>query len=138
MPAADLAALCFSGKFAVDEIKKKIAGKGGMVALLGTNDLRVVEKKIKEGDARAALVFEAMVMTVAKQIGGAAAVLKGKVDAIVLTGGLMYSTDFVDQIKAHISYLGPIFIYPGENEMSALAAAGVRILKGEESAKTYE
>ncbi|MCX6565170.1 MAG: butyrate kinase [Candidatus Aminicenantes bacterium] len=137
LPAADLAALCFSGQFTKDEIKKKITGKGGMVAHLNTNDLRVVEKKIKEGDARAALVFEAMAKTTAKQIGGAAAVLKGKVDAIVLTGGLMYSTEFVDLIKAHISHLGPIFIYPGENEMAALAAAGVRILKGEESARTY-
>ncbi|MHB8055915.1 MAG: butyrate kinase [Candidatus Aminicenantales bacterium] len=137
LPANDFAALCLSGQFTKDEIKKKIAGKGGMVAHLNTNDLRVVEKKIKEGDARAALVFEAMIITVAKQIGSAAAVLKGKVDAIVLTGGLMFSTDFVEGIKARVSFLGRIFIYPGENEMVALAAAGLRILKGEESAKTY-
>jgi butyrate kinase len=137
MPAKDFAALCFSGQFTQSEINKKIAGKGGMVGLLNTNDLRVTEKRIKEGDAQAALVFEAMVKTVAKQIGGAAAVLKGKVDAIVLTGGLMYSPDFVEGIKAHVSYLGRIFIYPGENEMVALAAAGIRILTGEESPKTY-
>jgi len=137
LPANDFAALCFSGKFTKDEIKKKIAGKGGMVGLLSTNDLRVTEKRIKEGDKEAALVFEAMIKTVSKQIGGAAAVLKGQVDAVVLTGGLMYSPDFVEGIKAHISYLGRIFIYPGENEMVALAAAGIRILKGEEEAKTY-
>lgn len=137
LPAGDFAALCFSGRFTKDEIKKKIAGKGGMVGLLGSNDLRAVEKRIKEGDREAALVFEAMIKTVAKQIGGAAAVLKGRVDAVVLTGGLMYSPDFVEGIKAHISYLGRVFIYPGENEMVALAAAGIRILKGEEEAKTY-
>ncbi len=137
MPAADLAALCFSGKFTPDEIKKKTAGKGGMVALLATNDLRVVEKRIQEGDAQAALVFEAMAKTTAKQIGAAAAVLKGRVDGIVLTGGLMYSAPFVEMIKSHIAFLGPVFVYPGENEMAALAAAGVRILNGEEPAKTY-
>jgi butyrate kinase len=137
LPAFDFAELCCSGRFTLDQIKKKIAGKGGMVALLGTNDLRVAEKKIKEGDDRAGLVFEAMIKTVAKQIGGAAAVLKGRVDAIVLTGGLMYSPDFVEGIKAHVSFLGRIFIYPGENEMVALAAAGIRILKGEEEVRTY-
>ena len=137
LPAFDFAALCFSNQFTLEQIKKKIAGKGGMVGLLNTNDLRVVEKRIKEGDKEAALVFEAMVKTVAKQIGGAAAVLKGQVDAIVLTGGLMYSPDFVEGIKAHISYLGRIFIYPGENEMVALAAAGIRILSGGEEPRTY-
>jgi butyrate kinase len=137
MPAADLAALCYSGKFTLDEVKKKIAGKGGMVAHLATNDLRVVEKKIAEGDAQAALVFEAMAKTATKQIGCAAVVLKGKVDGIVLTGGLMYSTPFVELIKSHIAFLGPVFVYPGENEMAALAAAGARILAGEEQAKVY-
>ena len=137
MPAADLAALCFSGRFTLDEIKKKIAGKGGMVAHLGTNDLRAVEKRIEEGDASAALVFEAMAKTTAKQIGGAAAVFKGKVDGAVLTGGLMHSAKFVELIRSHISFLGPVFVYPGENEMAALAAAGGRILRGEEPAKTY-
>jgi len=138
MPAADLAALCYSGKLTLDEVKKKIAGKGGMVAHLATNDLRAVEKRIEEGDARAALVFEAMARTTAKQIGAAAAVLKGQVDGIVLTGGLMYSAKFIERIKSHIAFLGPVFVYPGENEMAALAAAGVRILTGEEKARIYD
>lgn len=137
IPAYDLAALCFTGKYAKDDIKKMLTGKGGMVAYLQTNDLRVVEKKIKDGDQAAAVVFEAMAKTTAKQIGSCAAVLKGEVDGIVLTGGLAFSQEFIALIKAHVAFIGPVFVYPGENEMIALAAAAVRVLRGDEPAKRY-
>jgi len=137
VPAYDLVSLCFSGRYAKDDLKKMLTGKGGMVAHLQTNDLRIAEKKIKDGDPQAALVFEAMAITTAKQIGACAVVLKGTVDGIVLTGGLAFSKDFIDLIKTHVAFLGPVFVYPGENEMVALAAAAARVLRGEEQAKSY-
>ena len=137
VPAGDLVALAFSGKYAEKDLKKMLTGRGGMVAHLGTNDMRETLKRTAGGDAPAALVLEAMVLTVAKQIGASAAVLEGRVDGIVLTGGLAYATDFIDRIKEHIGFLGPVFVFPGENEMVALAEAGLRVVRGEEKARTY-
>jgi butyrate kinase len=137
VPAGDLVALAFSGKYAEKDLKKKLTGRGGMVAHLGTNDMRETLKRIAAGDSQAALVFKAMVLTVAKQIGACAAVLEGRVDGIVLTGGLALSTEFVDGIKEHIAFLGPVFVFPGENEMTALAQAGLRVIRDEEKARTY-
>jgi butyrate kinase len=137
VPAGDLVALALSGKYAEKDLKKMLTGRGGMVAHLQTNDMRETLKRIAAGDKGAELVFTAMVVTIAKQVGACAAVLKGRVDGIVLTGGLAYSTDFIDRIKDHIGFLGPVFVFPGENEMVALAQAGVRVIRGEESARTY-
>jgi butyrate kinase len=137
VPAGDLVGLCFSGRFTQDELKKKITGKGGMVAHLNTNDLRVAEKRIAEGDAEAALVFEAMAKTVAKGIGACAAVLRGAVDGIVLTGGLAFSRRFVELVKSHVDFIGPVFVFPGENEMVALVAAALRVLRDGETAQSY-
>jgi len=137
IPARDLVELCFSGRFTQDELKKKLTGKGGMVALLKTNDLRVAEKRIAEGDAQAAIVFEAMAKTVAKGIGAAAAVLRGAVDGIVLTGGLAFSRRFIELIKSHVDFIGPVFVFPGENEMIALVAAALRVLRDGETAQSY-
>ena len=137
IPAADLVELCFSGKLGKDDLKRKLAGKGGMVALLKTNDMRQVEARVQAGDKEAALVFEAMVATLAKQIGACATVLKGRVDGIVLTGGLAYSKTFIGLIRERVEFLGRIFIFPGENEMSALVAAALRVLRGEDAAKIY-
>ncbi|MBP1661184.1 MAG: butyrate kinase [Candidatus Aminicenantes bacterium] len=137
VPAGDLVALAFSGKYAEKDLKKMLTGRGGMVAHLGTNDMRETLKHVGAGDAPAALVLEAMVLTVAKQIGASAAVLKGRVDGIVLTGGLAHATEFIDRIKEHIGSLGPVFVFPGENEMVALAEAGLRVVRGEEKARTY-
>ncbi|MDD8025457.1 MAG: butyrate kinase [Acidobacteriota bacterium] len=137
VPAYDLVNLCFSGQFTKDDLKRKLAGKGGMVALLKTNDMRQVESRIAAGDPEAAVVFEAMTATIAKGIGGAATVLRGTVDGIVLTGGLAFSRKFIDAIVERTGFLGRVFIYPGENEMVALAAAGLRVLRGEEKAKIY-
>jgi butyrate kinase len=116
---------------------KKLVGGGGLVAHLGTNDLREVVRRVEEGDERAALIFEAMAYQVAREIGSRAAALKGRVDAVVLTGGLAYSTRFTDLISARVSFIGPIRVYPGEDESSALAEGALRVLDGEEEPRRY-
>jgi butyrate kinase len=138
MPAWDLVDLTLSGKYSKDEIKKMLTGKGGMVAHLKSNDMKTVLQRIKDGDKQAELIFMTMAYTVAKQIGACAAVLKGKVEGVVLTGGLAFCKEFVDLIRGCISFLGKVFVFPGENEMIALASAALRVLKGEEEAKTYD
>jgi len=137
MPAWDLIELALSGKYSKDEIKKMLTGKGGMVAHLNTNDMKTVVRRIKEGDRQAELVFTTMAITVAKQVGACAAVLRGKVEGVVLTGGLAFCKEFTDLIMDAVSFIGRVFIFPGENEMIALASAGLRVLSGEEEARTY-
>ncbi len=137
IPAGDLVDLAVSGKHSRDELKKMLTGRGGMVAYLKTNDMRETLRRVAADDKEAGLVFAAMVHTVAKQVGACAAVLKGEVDGIVLTGGLAYATEFIDRIKECIQFIGPVFIFPGENEMAALAQAGLRILRGEDEARNY-
>jgi butyrate kinase len=137
VPAGDLVDLCFAGKFGRDDLKRKLTGKGGMVSLLGTNDMRQVESRMQAGDKDAALVFEAMIATVSKQVGACAAVLRGAIDGIILTGGLAHSKPFVEGIRGRVAFLGRVFVFPGENEMVALAAAALRVLRGEDEAKTY-
>ncbi len=137
LPAGDLVALSFSGKYAEGDLKKLLTGRGGMVAHLKTNDMRETLKRRAAGDKQAGLVFTAMVMTVAKQIGACAAVLKGQVDGIVLSGGLAFSAEFVEGIKERVRFLGPVFVFPGENEMVALAQAGLRVVRGEDKAREY-
>lgn len=138
LPVGDLAKLCFSGKYTHKEIKKLITGKGGLVAYLGTSDGRDVEKMIKAGDEKAEIVYKAMAYQVAKEIGSAAAVLKGDVDGIVLTGGIAYDKTFVKWIEDRVSFISKVLVYPGEDEMIALAQGGLRVLNGEEEAKSYE
>jgi butyrate kinase len=137
VPAGDLVDLCFSGKLGKDDLKRRLTGKGGMVALLKTNDMRQVEARVLAGEPEATLVFEAMTATVAKSVGACAAVLRGAVDGIILTGGLAHSRPFIDGIIDRIKFLGRIFVYPGENEMIALAAAALRVLRGEDKAQVY-
>ncbi len=137
VPAGDLVDLAFSGRFSQAELKKRLTGRGGMVGHLQTNDMRETLKRSAAGDASARLVFTAMAKTVAKQIGACAAVLRGRVDGVVLTGGLAHGREFIDLIKDHIGFLGPVFVYPGENEMVALAEAGRRVLRGEDTARAY-
>lgn len=138
LPIGGLVELCFSGKHTLKEIRKMINGKGGLVAHLGTNDLREVEKRIADGDAKAALVFEAMSLQISKEIGSCAAVLKGQVDAIVLTGGLAYSDKLCERITARTGFIGKILRYPGEDEMQALAEGAYRVLLSEEAPLKYE
>lgn len=137
LPVGDMVKMCFSGKYSLEEIKKKLKGKGGLVAYLGTNDAREVGKMIEEGDQNAALIYQAMAYQVAKEIGSCAAVLKGEVDAIVLTGGIAYDETFIRWITERIAFIAKVLVYPGEEEMVALAEGGLRVLRGEEEAKQY-
>ena len=137
LPVGGLIKLCYSGKYTIDELKKKIVGKGGLVAYLGTNDGREVEDMIKNGNKDAELVYKAMAYQVAKEIGACAAVLEGKVDAVCLTGGLAYDKGLISWIKERVEFIGTVKVYPGEDEMIALAEGGLRVLRGEEQAKEY-
>ena len=137
LPALGLAQLCFSGKYSFDEVKKMILGQGGLMAHLGTNQFRLICDNIHEGDAEAALVVDAMAYQVAKYIAGKTAVMSGKVDAIILTGGMAYDAPFVENIRSRVAFLAPVVVYPGEDEMSALALNGLAVLRGEEILKTY-
>ena len=136
IPAAALAELCFSGKYSLQEIKSLIYGKGGIVALLGTNDIRELVSRA-ETDEKAAMVLDAFCYQIARAIGGYAVILKGKAEAILLTGGIAYSEYVTSKIREYVSWIAPVFVYPGEDEMLALAQGGLRCLRGEEAAKTY-
>lgn len=138
VPVGDLVKLCFSGKYSEAEIKKMITGKGGIVAYLGTNDAKAVDERAAAGDAEAKLIYDAMGYQVAKEIGKCAAVLSGKVDAIILTGGIAYSKNLVSYIKERVEFISQVVVYPGEDEILALAEGGLRVLRGEESAKEYK
>lgn len=137
LPVAALTKMCFSGKYSVQEMKDKITRKGGMVAYLGTNDVRDVLKKIQNGDPLARNVLNAMIYQVAKEIGKMAVVLKGKIDAIVISGGIAHNTEIVDALTKRIAFLAPVKVYPGEDEMEALAFGALRVLHGAEIAKTF-
>ncbi|WP_291569637.1 butyrate kinase [Clostridium sp. UBA4548] len=138
VPVGDLVKLCFSGKYSEAEIKKMITGKGGIVAYLGTNDAKAVDERAAAGDAEAKLIYDAMGYQVAKEIGKCAAVLSGKVDAIILTGGIAYSKNLVNYIKERVEFISQVVVYPGEDEILALAEGGLRVLRGEEAAKEYK
>lgn len=137
LPVADLVKLCYSGQYTEAEMLKKLTGKGGVVAYLGTNDMMEVEKRIKAGDEKARFIFEGMAYQIAKEIGLAAAVLKGKVDQILVTGGIIYSRDMQAYLKKQVEFIAPITFYPGEDELLALAEGGLRVLNGEEEVSVY-
>lgn len=120
------------------DLRDYTSKRGGLVAYLNTNDLRDVEAMIADGDEYAKLIYDAMAYQVAKEIGAMSAVLKGNIDAIILTGGLAYSEKFTNSIKEYVSFISEIKIYPGENEIPALATAVLRVLQGEEKPKIYE
>ena len=138
LPTEPLAQLCFSGKYTMNEIRKMLVGKGGMAAYLGTNDVREVEQRAFAGDDKAKLILDAFIYQIAKEIGKYSVVLCGEVDAIILTGGVAYSKYITDSLIKMISFIGPVYLYPGEDELLALAQGGLRVLKGEEKAKEYK
>lgn len=138
LPVGALTQLCYSKQFTYDEMKNKIKGSGGLVAYLGTNDALEVERKVLEGDAEATLVYDAMSYQIGKEIGKMATVLNGKVDAIILTGGLAYSDYLNDYIKKMVGFIAPVVIYRGEDEMDALNKGALRIIKKQERIKVYE
>lgn len=137
LPAGDLVALCFSGQYTEREIKKQISGQGGMVAYLGTNDLREAYRRADEGDRRARLVIESMCYQIAKEIGAMATVLHGRIDAIVLTGGLANSERLSKTLSGYVKFIAPVKAYPGEDEMLALAEGACRVLNKQEEPKIY-
>lgn len=138
LPVGDLVKLCYSGKYSLDEMKKMIKGNGGIVSYLNTNDAREVGQRIKDGDEYAELVYKAMAYQVAKEIGTCAAVLKGKVDGILVTGGIAYDKEFTSWIEERVKFICDVTVYPGEDELMALAEGGLRVLRGEEEAKVYK
>ena len=137
VPVGELINMCFDGKYSKEEIYRKIVGKGGCVAYLNTNDFRDVIKMSEEGDKKAQLIYDAFIYQVSKEIGSMATVLEGKVDRIILTGGLAYSDKVVNDIKKRTGWISEIKVYPGEDELLALAQGALRVLNGEEQAKQY-
>lgn len=137
LPTYQLINACFSNEYTKEEIGKMIVGNGGLSAYLGTNNAKAVSELISQGDGKAKLIYNAMAYQVAKSIGEYAVVLDGKVDAIILTGGIAYDKKFVDMIEAKVSFIAKVIVYPGEDELLALAQGGLRVLYGEEKAKEY-
>ncbi|NLB87602.1 MAG: butyrate kinase [Bacteroidales bacterium] len=138
LPAGQLMSMCFSGKYTKAEIGLMLKGKGGFTAYLDTNDAYEVEMRAKQGDEKAQFISDAMAYQVAKEIGSCATVLKGEVDAIILTGGIAYNKQFCSFIDDMTKFIAPMKIYPGEDEMSALAMNGLMVLKGELKPKEYK
>lgn len=137
VPAGDLIRYCFSGEYTEAEIRNWITGQGGLVAYLGTNSAYEVELMAREGDEKAKLIQHAMSYQIAKEIGAMAVVLKGEIDAIILTGGLAHNTFVVEYVKKMIGFIAPVVIFPGEDEMYALAMNGLMVLKGDAIIKEY-
>ncbi len=137
LPAGQLADLCFSGRYTRDEIMSMISGKGGMVAYLGTNDFQEVSRRAADGDEKALLIRDAFSYQAGKEIGAMAAVLHGEVDAIILTGGIAYERINIKNISSMVDHIAAIVVYPGEDELKALAFNGLLALEGKIEIKTY-
>jgi butyrate kinase len=138
LPSGALAKLCFSGKYNLEQIKKMITGEGGYVAYMGTNSAYEVELLAQDGDDKARLIQDAMSYQIGKEIASMCAVLHGDVDAIILTGGISHNPMVVEYIKKMVSFIAPVVIYPGEDEMHALAMNGLMVLKGEIKPREYD
>lgn len=137
IPFGGVIDLCYSGEYTKKELRKKLVGCGGLVGYLGTNDAREVIKRIKEGDEYSKLIYEAMAYQISKEIGASSAVLKGDVDAILLTGGLAYDPILMDWIKDRVEFIAPVKIFPGEHEMKSLACGVLRVLDNKEKLQVY-
>lgn len=137
LPIGDLLELAFSGKYTHKELVTRLTKTGGLLAYLGTDSGIEIEKRIESGDAYARKIQDAMCYQVAKEIGACATVLCGKVDAIFLSGGLIYNPPIVEEITKRTEFIAPIHLYPGEKEMEALSQGAIRVLKGTEQAKDY-
>ncbi len=138
LPSGSLIKMCYSGKYTEKEAYRKILGNGGFNALLGTNDMREVAKMVDDGNKDAKLYRDAFIFQVSKDIGSMACVLCGKIDQIIITGGIAYDKNVVAGLKEHCSFLAPITVYPGEDELLALVQGGLRVLRGEEKALEYK
>jgi len=138
LPVGQLITMCFSNKYSEDEIRKMVVGQGGLVAYLGTSAANVIEERIINGDQYAKLVYEAMAYQVAKEIGACSVVLNGKVDAILITGGIAFNELFIQLLTHRISWISPILVFPGEDEMRALALNVLMVINGELEPKIYK
>lgn len=137
LPVNDVVTLAFSGKYTLPELRKLFNGKSGLVGYLGSNDARRAVAQAEQGDGKAILILDAMVYQIAKEIGAMATVVGGQVDAVILTGGLAHSSYLTDRIVGYVSYLAPVQIEPGEDEMRALAEGAWQVLSGREQAAVY-
>lgn len=138
IPATQFAELCFSGKYTLHEIKKMLNGRGGLAAHLGINDMRIIEERALNGDEQANALLNAMIYSVAKEIGSRAVALRGKVDAIIMTGGIAHSRYIVDKIVDWAGFIAPIVMRPGEDEMGSLAYNAYAALTGELPISVYD
>jgi len=139
LPALDLARLCFAGELNLEQVERKLVGGGGWFAHLGTDDIREIYRRVDEGEERARLVLDATLLQLAKEVGGLVSVLRGEVDGIVLTGGVARSERFVGELRERLAWIGaPFFVYPGGNEMIAMARGALRVLDGEHAAISME
>lgn len=137
VPVGALIKMCFSGQYTEKEVYKKLVGNGGFNAYLGTNDMREVGKMVDEGNEKAAEIREAFILQVAKDIGSMACVLNGKVDQIIVTGGIAYNKVVVDKMQERAGFIAPFTVYPGEDELLALVQGALRVMNGEEEAMKY-
>jgi butyrate kinase len=137
LPVRQLVHQCFTSEFNEKQLDRMVFGEGGLYAYLGTRDLEEVERRIDAGDTLAASVHEAMIYQIAKETGAMAAVLQGRVDAILLTGGMAHSERLVGRLRPSVEWIAPVSVYPGEDELRALAEGVGRVLSGEEEAKTF-
>ena len=137
VPSGALIKMCFSGKYTEKEVYSKIVGKGGFNAYLGTNDMREVTKRANAGDQAAIDAKAAFIYQVCKDIGAMSTVLCGKVDRIIVTGGIAYGADVIEMMKERLGFIAPFTVYPGEDELLALAQGALRVLNKEEAAMRY-
>lgn len=137
VPVGDLTKACFSGEYTFADMKKLIKGHGGVVAYLGSRDMKQVEEDVIAGNQEYRQIYEGLAYQVSKEIGACATVLSGKVDAICITGGLAFSEILVKWIEDRVKWIAPVMIFPGEEEMKALVLGGLRVLTGDEEAKVY-
>ncbi len=138
LPAGDLAKLCFSGKYSEQQVLKMITGQGGMVSLSGTNDMLKLAAQVEQGDAEAAIVYKAFVYNVAKGIGALATAAEGRVDGIIITGGIAHGKDIQESLGRMCGWIAPVTAYPGEGELEALAQAGILAVSGKLPAQEYK
>ena len=138
VPAGDLVDLCYSGRYTHEQARHLIVGHAGLVSLTGTNSVRELDNRAATGDSEAAKALELMSFTIVKSIGQMAAVLRGEVDAVILTGGIAYCSRVTDYITRYCRFIAPIEIFPGENELQALAHNALRVLQNQTVAKIYE
>lgn len=137
LPSIDVVNMSYSGKYSRKDLLKMFIKTGGMVSYLGTNDMKQIIDRIEDGETQAKEVFDAMCYQIAKEIGAMATVISGKVDAIIITGGIAYNNEVIEELEMRVGWIGEVIVYPGEFELEALAYAALRVLKGEESPMIY-